>query len=305
MSLILAAGVVAGLILGLGAALGRERMDRTIKTLDELEQRLHLVPLGSLPELSGSQTATRKRRRLPAGGVPPELVTLEQPGSAFAENVRAVRTNLLFMSPDQPFRRLLVTSAQPGEGKTTVASALAIAMAQAGQRVILIDCDLRRPRLHKIFSQPQGRSNLSESLLDPTHLDLSGVRTELPRLSVLPAGPTPPNPAELLQSEAFRHLLTRLEGEFDLVILDSPPLVVTDAAILATRVDGSVMVVRRGHSDRRDVLRAKRAISDVGGTLIGAVLNAVRVSDGTYGYGYGYGDAYGPRSSTGRPTVEG
>src|SRR5690606_28607757 len=146
-----------------------------------------LVPLGSLPELSVSATGgSKRRRRLASGGVPPELITLEQPGSAFAESVRAVRTNLLFMSPDQPFRRLLVTSAQPGEGKTTVASALAVAMAQAGQRVMLVDCDLRRPRLHKIFSQLPGRSNLSESLLDPTHLDLADVRTELPRLSVLP-----------------------------------------------------------------------------------------------------------------------
>lgn len=305
MTLILAAGVVAGLALGLGAALGRERMDRTIKTLEELEQRLHLVPLGSLPELSVSATGgSKRRRRLASGGVPPELITLEQPGSAFAESVRAVRTNLLFMSPDQPFRRLLVTSAQPGEGKTTVASALAVAMAQAGQRVMLVDCDLRRPRLHKIFSQLPGRSNLSESLLDPTHLDLADVRTELPRLSVLPAGPTPPNPAELLQSDAFRHLLTRLEREFDLVILDSPPLVVTDGAILATRVDGSVMVVRRGHSDRRDVLRAKRAISDVGGSLIGAVLNAVRAAD-SYGYGYGYSEPYGSRPQASGPTAEG
>ena|GEM_PF-213401 len=303
MSLILAAGVVAGLALGLGAALARERLDRTIKSLDELEQRLHLVPLGSLPEVAGSvATAKRKRRHL-SPGTPPELVTLEQPGSGFAENVRAVRTNLLFMSPDRPFRRLLITSAQPGEGKTTVASALAIAMAQAGQRVILVDCDLRRPRLHKIFAIQNGRSSLSESLLDPEHLDLSSTRTELARLSILPAGPTPPNPAELLQSEAFRHLLTRLDGEFDLVILDSPPLVVTDAAILATRVDGSVMVVRRGHSDRRDVLRAKRAILDVGGSLIGAVLNAAREADGGYGYGYGYGAEAGPRSSHRPPVV--
>jgi len=304
MSLILAAGVLAGLALGLGAALARERMDRTIKTLDELEQRLHLVPLGSLPELSSSSAMGGKRRsRHSTVGIPPELVTLQQPGSAFAENVRAVRTNLLFMSPDQPFRRLLITSAQPGEGKTTVASALAIAMAQAGQRVILIDCDLRRPRLHKIFALPPGRSNLSESLIDPSVLDIASTRTELQRLSILPAGPTPPNPAELLQSESFRHLLARLEADFDLVILDSPPLVVTDAAILATRVDGSVMVVRRGHSDRRDVQRARRAISDVGGSLIGAVLNASSAADGTYGYGYGYGDGYGPRS-TQRPPMQ-
>jgi succinoglycan biosynthesis transport protein ExoP len=304
MSLILAAGLVAGLALGLGAALGRERMDRTIKTLEELEQRLHLVPLGSLPEVSvGAPTSKRRRRHLTSGTLP-ELVTLEQPGSGFAESVRAVRTNLLFMSPDQPFRRLLVTSAQPGEGKTTVASALAIAMAQAGQRVILIDCDLRRPRLHKIFAIQSGKSSLSESLLDPEHLDLAGTRTELARLSILPAGPTPPNPAELLQSEAFRQLLVRLESEFDLVLLDSPPLVVTDAAILATRVDGAVMVVRRGHSDRRDVLRAKRALLDVGGTVIGAVLNAVRQADGYgYGYGYGYGSHEGPRS-TQRPPVQ-
>jgi polysaccharide biosynthesis transport protein len=303
MSLILAAGVMAGLALGLGAALGRERMDRTIKSLDELEQRLHLVPLGSLPEVAGGVATTKRRRRHSLSVTQPELVTLEQPGSGFAESVRAVRTNLLFMSPDQPFRRLLVTSAQPGEGKTTVASALAVAMAQAGQRVILIDCDMRRPRLHKIFSVTQGPCNLSESLLDPAHLDLASTRTELAKLSILPAGPTPPNPAELLQSEAFRHLLQRLEQDFDLVILDSPPLVVTDAAILATRVDGSVMVVRRGHSDRRDVLRAKRAILDVGGSVIGAVLNAVREADGRYGYGYGYGEGYGP-SSTRRPPAQ-
>lgn len=299
MAVILAAGALAGLALGLLGALGREQLDRTIKSLDELEKRVHLTPLGSVPQVDGARAASpsAKRRKRRGLAEAPEHLVQNHPTGAFAESIRGVRTNLLLMSPDQPFRRILVTSAGPAEGKTTIICSLAIAMAQAGHKVLLLDCDLRKPRLHEVFQRgPSGavplRSTLGESLLDATRLDRTSLRTDIERLSVLPAGPCPPNPTELLHSEAFNHLLETLQEEFDILLLDSPPLVVSDAAILSTRVDGAILVARAGRTNRTSLARAARSIRTVGGNVIGGLLNADRTSAG-YGYGYGYAAPYG------------
>lgn len=290
MALILAAGAILGLFLGFGAAVGREQLDRSVKSNDEIEKRLRLAPLGALPDLAGSMLPGRKR----ALQARPELLALSQPGSAFAEHVRAIRTSLLFMSPDRPFRRILITSAVSGEGKTTVACSLGIAMAQAGHKVLLVDADLRRPRLHQVFPSQSARMTLSETLLNPTRGDSKLLATDVAGLSVLVSGPTPPNPAELLHSEALRELFSRLESEFDYVVVDSPPLLVTDAAILSTLVDGTILVIRSGFSERKAVTRAKHAIRDVGGRVVGAVLNGQKPDRKGYGYGYGYGPTYAP-----------
>jgi polysaccharide biosynthesis transport protein len=286
-----AMGAFGGLMLGLMLALSRELLDRTIKTPDDAERDVGLTFLGLLPQTDartrrapyyGSRSGQQRSREKLAG--PPELIVHSAPTSGVAEAARAIRTNLVFMAPDNPYRRLLITSAGPSEGKTTVACSIAIAMAQAGQRVLLMDCDLRRPRVHKVFGIQQ-EAGVSTACVDRSVLDQAIYVTEIPNLSVLPAGLHAPNPAELLQSESFSRLLEELGTRFDRIMIDSPPVVpVTDAAILSNRVDGVVLVVRAAKTSRDLAQQAKRTLSDVGAKTIGVVLNAVDLARRGYGY---------------------
>ena len=289
LALIVAVGLIAGLALGGAAGALRERFDQTIKSPTELEERFGLTSLGIIPSIGQSASAKPARRRLKdAPNDPIELIPLRDPTGSVAEAVRNIRTNLLFMSPDQPFKRLLVTSGGPAEGKTTVACYLGIAMAQAGQRVLLVDCDMRRPRLHAVFKPQPNTPTVSSSLLDLEQQDFKSLGSDIPNLSVMHAGPMPPNPAELLHSDSFRKLLDRLSDQYDLVLLDSPPLIVTDAAIMSTLVDGTILVVRALQTEFGNVQRALRSVGDVSGHVIGGVLNGVQHQKGRYGYGYGY-----------------
>ena len=298
-------GLFAGLFLGALFALSRELLDRSIKTPDDVEQEIGMTFLGLLPEMDeGSESKPaygRRRRRAQAKGPaagPSELVVHRDPMSGIAEAARAIRTNIMFMAPDRPYRRLLVTSAGPSEGKTTVACCIAIAMAQAGQRVLLLDCDLRRPRLHKIF----GRRNdvgVTSAVLDRGVLDTVDLTTEVENLSVLPSGPHAPNPAELLHSESFLKLLDHVQERYDRVVLDSPPVVpVTDPAVLSNHVDGTVLVVRAFKTSRDLARQAARALRDVSANVVGCVLNAVDLNKRQYGYYQYYyykRDGYGGR----------
>jgi capsular exopolysaccharide synthesis family protein len=299
----MAGGLLAGLVLGIAAAIGREQLDRTIKSPDDLAP-LGLTYLGLLPRIDGGihgddrapYARRRKGRRTPAdlsdAAVVPELMVNYAPHSATAEAARAIRTNILFMSPDVPYRRLLVTSAVPSEGKTTVACSIAIAMAQAGQRVALVDCDLRRPRLHRIFGKPN-ETGLTTVLLDPEVLDSAITSGEVPGLHLLTSGPIPPNPAELLHSEAFGRVLQELEKRFDRVIFDSPPLIpVTDAAVLSTRVDATVLVVKPFLTRKEVARHAVRSLRDVGGRILGTVLNDLDLSSRDSSYYYQYHSRY-------------
>lgn len=314
MPLNVASGLALGLALGLIGAIGREQLDRTLKTPDEAERELNLASLGLVPlmhegEDNSSKYAAKGRRRrskvkLPAPDSHPELVVHEHPTSGVAEAARAVRTNILFMSPDHPFRTLLVTSASPSEGKTTVACCIAIAIAQAGRKVVLVDCDMRRPRLHKVFNTPR-ETGVTSALLAPGTLQQAVQTTEIPNLSVLPTGPLPPNPSEILHSEAFEKLLDGLREHFDCVVIDSPPIApVTDAAILCKRVDGTVLVVRAAVTRKDVAKRAVRSLRDVGGRLVGTVFNAVDFQRRDYGYYHyyaykkaGYGSELPPKRS--------
>ncbi len=290
------AGVFGGLLLGVAAAFMRGMLDRTVKVPDDIEDD-GITFLGLLPQVGNSlfgngnygYYAKRKRRLRgkPIQEGAPELVVHDHPTSGVAEASRAIRTNLLFMSPDKPHKTLLVTSASPSEGKTTVACCIAIAMAQTGQRVLIMDCDLRRPRLHRVFGKTAD-TGVSTALLGG-NLDDALQATNVPNLSVLPAGPIPPNPAELFHTERFKALLAELEGRFDRIVLDSPPVVaVTDPAIIATIVDG-VVLVSRAFKTRKELARhAVRSITDVGGRLVGGVLNAVDFSRLEYKYSYYY-----------------
>lgn len=311
----IASGIAVGLALGFAAAIGREQLDRSIKTPDDVEHELGLTFLGLLPsvqtEESGPSYGKRSRRKrgkrdpvaTPLGK--PELIVHEQPTSGVAEAARALRTNILFMSPDRQFRTLLVTSAAPSEGKTTVACCIAIAMAQAGRRVALFDCDMRRPRVHRVF----GKTNevgITTALIAPETIDDIIRPTQVPNLSVITTGPIPPNPAEILHSEAFSTLLKSLSQRFDHIVIDSPPVApVTDAAILSTRVDATILVVRAFKTSKELARRAVRSLRDVGNHNVGTVLNAVdfeRREYGYYQYYYYRREGYaadGPRSGEG------
>jgi capsular exopolysaccharide synthesis family protein len=213
----------------------------------------------------------------------PELIVHDFRMSGIAEAARTIRTNLLFMAPDRPFRTLLVTSAGPAEGKTTVACFVAIAMAQAGQRVVIVDCDLRKPRLHRIFGK-DSKVGVTTALLSED-IDDAILPTEVPNLSVIPAGPIPPNPAEILHSERFKAFLAQIQGRFDRVIIDSPPIVpVTDGVVLSTLVDGTILVVRAFKTTKDLARHALRSLLDVGANMAGTVLNAVNLNRGEYRY---------------------
>ncbi|WP_438024433.1 GumC family protein [Sorangium sp. So ce233] len=293
----IAIGILAGLLLGIGAALARAMLDRTLKTPDEVERELGLPILGLLPEFDRKDRAevlprkARHRGKLAVSAGRPELIVHDQPKSGIAEAARAIRTNLLFMSPDQPYKTLLIASAGPAEGKTTVGCCIAVAMAQAGQRVVLIDCDLRKPRLHAIFDKGP-EVGVTSALLDDSVIDdENALKTEVENLYVIPAGPIPPNPAELLHSDRFKALLRKLQGRFDRVIIDSPPIgAVTDGAVLSTLVDGTVLVVRASATTHDFARHGIRALLDVGGQTVGVVLNAANLSRREYGAYRYYGD---------------
>lgn len=303
----LVAGLVGGIVLGAALVFGRELLDKSVKTLADFDTALPL--LGVLPALeqTGHQpkALTRRERRAGGGEEKPELVVHHHPTSGVAEAARAIRTNIMFMSPDNPYRVLLVTSAAPMEGKTTLACCIATAMAQAGQRVVLVDCDMRRPRIHRIFGLSNS-TGITKALLDIGELDGACFETEVPRLSVLPCGPIPPNPAELLHSDAFGRVLEQLRERYDRVIIDSPPLgPVTDGVVLATRVDGTVFVVRAFKTAKDVARRACRSIRNVKGTLVGGVLNgasASRSAYGAYGMQYYYQSGYGSDGDEASPS---
>jgi succinoglycan biosynthesis transport protein ExoP len=301
----LALGGALGLLLGLFGAVGRELLDRTVRSTEDAERDLGLPALGALPDVESGQHGVYsshygKRRRkkhtsvAPAEPVPTgplELLVHTHSKSVVAEAARAIRTNLLFTSPDRPYQTIVVTSAGPAEGKTTVASSIAIAMAQTGQSVCLVDCDLRRPRLHKLFRRDL-QHGVTTALLDPAALDEAITPTDVPNLSVLPSGPLPPNPADLMHSESFSRLLAQLRERFDRVVIDSPPVnLVTDPVILSTRVDATLLVLRVKHTKRDAARRALRALRDVAANCPGFVLNAAvageqydyRVYYATYG----------------------
>ncbi len=280
-------GAFLGVLLGVLLAWLREQLDSSVKTPDDLERRLGVVFLGMLPEIEGQEPQRKTRRRTGMSDtrkLPPELLVHERPRSTIAEAARGIRTNLMFMNPDRPLRRLLVTSAAPSEGKTTVACSVAIGLAQSGLRVCIVDCDLRRPRLHRIF----GRINdtgVTNVLVGDASIEDVIKATVVDNLWSIPAGPTPPNPADMLHSDRFRSFLADLSERFDRVVLDSPPVAaVTDSVILSTLVDGVVFVVRAFATAMHASAQALRALRDVDAPVTGAVLNAVNLNRHEYTY---------------------
>lgn len=274
-------GLVAGLVLGIGLALLLDFLDTSVMTQHDIEDRLGLTFLGFVPSIDETAPGSK------------DLHIHREPKSLIAECTRSIRTNLLFMSPDKPFRRMLVTSSGPQEGKSTTVINLAIAMAQSGSKVLIVDTDMRRPRLHKAFGVPND-VGVSSLVVGEGRIEDAIKTTDVPGVYVLPCGPVPPNPAELQHTRAFSELLEELSRRFDKVILDSPPVgAVADAVVLATQVDGVVVVLKAGLTNADVALRTVRTLRDVKANIYGGILNDVNLKHSKYGdYYYGYAYKY-------------
>jgi capsular exopolysaccharide synthesis family protein len=286
-------GLLLGLAVGGAAALLRERLNTTITGREQLESLLGVSTLAVIPQINTD--TDRPRRRLPGrrrgGGElqPGRLAALE--GSSGAESYRTLRTNLLF-SGTRRLRTLVLTSSNPAEGKTTTSSNLAATFAQQGKRVALLDCDLRRPRQHEVFGLPR-EPGLTQLLLGYAAAAEVQSPTGVENLFLIATGTLPPNPSELLGSDRMEEVLDDLRASFDIVIIDTPPvLVAPDASVLAARVDGVILVVRAGVTERDAAAAAVQQLRTVDANLVGAVLNDPDAKlpsySGYYSRGYSY-----------------
>ena len=285
-------GALIGLGLGVGVTFLMEYFDNTVKSPEELE-KMGFNILSSIPRIEMDKVEKKLEKKIDKLGqfegrrIEARLITHLDPKAPVSEAYRTLRTNLQFSKVDKELQVLLVTSSGPKEGKSTTAANLAIAMAQAGKKVVLIDADLRRPVIHSIFGlkKDEGMTNCLMGLIDfkemlkPTFLD---------NLFLVTSGALPPNPSELLASKKMEQLLQRLRDEFDIVVIDSPPVIaVTDAVILSTKVDGTILVVSSGQTDRDALARAHTLLDTVNSNLLGTLLNGVNV-EGMYGSYYYY-----------------
>jgi succinoglycan biosynthesis transport protein ExoP len=272
---------IMALVVGIGIIFLLVFLDRSIKSVSDATQSAGAPVLGIIPQLTSSDLDNNDDRTR-------DMYVHENPKSSIAECCRSLRTNILFSAADRELKTIAVCSANQREGKTTIVIYLGTTMAQSGQRTLLIDSDMRRPRLHKStgVALTPGLSNL---LIGEEDYDNLIKPTEVKDLFVLPCGPTPPNPAELLLTKRFEVVLGELQKRFDRIILDSPPIQpVTDAVVLSKRVDGVVLVVRASKTMRDELRRSARMIRDVGGSIVGVIVNELDTRDSYYG-GYGYG----------------
>ncbi len=223
------------------------------------------------------------------------LLTFSKPKSPIAEAYRTLRTNIHFAGLDSPYRTILVTSPGPEEGKSTALANLGAAIAQAGKKVLIIDCDLRKPVQHEFFELPN-QKGLTNVLVEQLQAEDAVQATKVDNLAVLTSGPIPPNPSELLGSSRMEHLVDYLAGKFETILLDSPPAAtVTDAAVLSAQADGVILVLRAGKAKIEMAKQAKEQIEKANGKIIGAVLYGVNYSGEDYHYYYYYGEKKGRR----------
>jgi capsular exopolysaccharide synthesis family protein len=278
--------LVGGLGSGLGMIYVLDYFDDRFRSPEELQLQAGLPVLAIVGELPLDANADNKGLE--------SVRTFAEPNGPETEVFRTLRTTLAFSN--EPTSRLVVTSTEPGDGKTTVLANLAVAFAQSGKRTLVIDADMRRPGLTAMIDLrgPQGLSKILRSDLPiSAAIDGNVFTTPLETLDVIPSGTRPTNPAELLYGDRFSELLAWAETAYDQVIIDAPPtLAVTDSAIIGRQVDGTLLVVRPDKNRRRVVIRATEALEAVGATLIGAVINHVTAETGSDYYGYGYGYQY-------------
>ena len=287
-------GLLFGLFLGVAVAFLMEYVDNTLKTPEDIRGTLNMAVLGMIP----SQEVGPKRRHgrtrgaeapeHATGAADPALITAQQPLSPISEAYRELRTSVLLATAGHPPRDIAVTSCQPSEGKTTTALNLAIALAQLGRRVLVVDTDLRRPRCHMVLKASPSRG-VSTFLTGMSGLDALVQPTPVERVSLVAAGPIPPNPAELLDSERFREMiaLLRSHDEYDHIIYDSPPVLsVVDPLLIGRQTDGTILVVKSGFTTREAGRLGKEKLESGRLNVLGIVLNAVQTEDVPYQYRY-------------------
>jgi len=276
-------GAFVGLLIALGAVALLEYMDNSVKAstdFGELTNAPLLSTIGAIPNLR------------PGGN---QVYVVSEPRSPSAEAIRMLRANLEFASAGKQIDSLAITSSSPGEGKSTVSANLAVVMAQAGLRTVMIDADLRKPTQHRIFSIPNN-TGLTRLLTHPEERwQAAATRVAVPNLWLIPSGPVPPNPADLLSIDAFPQLLKRVAIDADIIILDTPPvLAVSDPLVVARNTDAVLLVAKSGQT-RRDALRhTAEALQQGNMRLLGIVLNQQRSKDGL---GYYYYEGYGPTTA--------
>ena len=273
-------GVFGGLAAGVAAAFGLNYLDPSLRTIDQVEQRTGLGVVASVPLIKKSGPSS--------GGGGMNLPAVKDRRGAVAEAFRTMRATLAMISGREKHRVFLITSAIPGEGKTFTSSNFAATLAQQGFRVLLIDADLRKPSVSKLFFNKNLQPGLSEVLMGSCPVGEAIVETGIEKLSMLPAGGIAPNPSELLAQPAFGELIDKLRGEYDRIVIDSSPvLAVRDPLLLAKSVDASCLIVRAGHSPAKATIQAVRLLADAETPASGVVLNSVRQGSSAY-YAYAY-----------------
>ncbi|VXB52495.1 polysaccharide biosynthesis tyrosine autokinase [Aeromicrobium sp. 9AM] len=278
----LALGLLLGLVLGAGMAVVRDTLDTTVKSMKVLEDLVKAPILGAI---AYDADAERSPLINDLGSYAPRV-----------EGFRVLRTNLQFIDPDLDRKVFVVTSSLPAEGKTTTATNLALVLAEGGERVALVEADLRRPKISS-YLNIESAVGLTTVLVGRVDLDEAMQHTAIhPNLEILTSGRTPPNPAELLKSHAMTSIIKQLRENYDIVLIDAPPLLpVTDAALLAAQSDGAILVVRHGKTTNDQLRAAGERMRAVGAKPVGVIFNMTPTKGpGQYGYGYGYGYGYAP-----------
>jgi capsular exopolysaccharide synthesis family protein len=274
--------VVLGLLLGLGLAVLRELLDTTMKSAEDIET------ITGAPLMADIAWDTKASKR--------PLITSLEPHAPRVEAFRVLRTNMQFVDIDKDSKVFVVSSSVPGEGKTTTACNLAITLAQAGQKVLMVDGDLRRPQVAGIF-EVEPTVGLTTVLIGAIDFEDAVQESSVENMRVLASGAVPPNPSELLQSRAMTEIVERARKEYDVIVIDAPPLLpVTDAALLASQADGALIVVRHSKTTRDQLRHSMERLAAVDARALGLVFNMVPVRRGgtRHGYGYGYGYGYAP-----------
>lgn len=278
-------GFIVASLLTLISAMLTEMLDKTMKNADDIQRLLKVPLLGIIPKVKVDDELRRPDGSI---GNAADLYSFLRPKSSVAECCRTVRTNIAFMSPERAVNKLLVTSASPREGKTMIAANLGITLSKAGRRVLIVDTDMRRPRIHKAFGMINDYG-LSNIIMGTMTIEQAVRTTPIENLDVLTCGPIPPNPAELIGSERFLQILHELGERYDRVLLDSPPVIaVADAMILSNYVDGVVVVVRFGKTLRDVAIQAVKQLRDVNANVLGAVINELDLDNKEYGHYYYY-----------------
>jgi capsular exopolysaccharide synthesis family protein len=308
LSQVLSVWVFLGLLGGVGLAYLAEVTDKSFRTPEEIRPRLGLPIVGHIPFTARAEVAANGTAA--AGHLDASLLAYHRPTAFEAEAYKSLRTALYFSTRGERHKVIQITSPNMGDGKSTLAANLAVCIAQSGRSVVLVDADCRRPRLHRLFGL-RAELGLTSVIVGECGPQEAVLPTAVPHLAVLPCGPRPTNPAELLTSPKFEELLNELRGQYDFVLVDSPPLLaVTDPCVVAARADGVLLTIRVSKNGRPAAERAKEMLAGLGANVLGVVVNGIGKEAGAYGYSYRhyrydqYGYEYEGRDEEADPVVK-